>query len=120
VGDVTGQLACPECSAPMVRRTSRWGRFYGCSRWPACNTTHGAHPDGRPLGVPANAATRAARVRAHAAFDALAKARGWTRGEAYRWLAARLYLDRRECHIARFDAARCAFVVELCEGEPRQ
>lgn len=30
---------CPDCSAQMLLRTGRYGRFYGCSRFPSC---HGA------------------------------------------------------------------------------
>lgn len=39
--------------------------FYGCSRYPDCTGTHGAHPDGRPMGTPADATTKAERVRIH-------------------------------------------------------
>lgn len=55
-------VSCGECQAPMLLRESRFGKFYGCTRFPECRGTHGAHPDGRPLGVPANAETKEARV----------------------------------------------------------
>jgi DNA topoisomerase-1 len=29
-------VVCPECGAPMVERTSKYGRFLGCSKYPAC------------------------------------------------------------------------------------
>ncbi len=109
-------LACPECAAPLVARTSGYGPFWGCSRYPACKGSHGAHPDGTPLGVPADAATKRARIEAHAAFDARWKAGTMSRRAAYRWLADQLGLTRKECHIARFDAAQCARVVEVCRG----
>ena len=63
-------LACPECAAPMELRPSRFGQFYGCTRWPACDGTHGAHPNGSPLGTPANRATKDARIEA---LDAVLK-----------------------------------------------
>lgn len=119
-------LPCPECGTPMVlRRTEkfRWkngeGRlFYGCSRWPDCKATHGAHPDGSPLGVPANGETKAARVEAHVAFDGVIAARGWGRSGAYVWLGRKLGIPeariKEECHIARFDLNTCARVVEVC------
>jgi len=47
-----GQLTCPECGRRMRLRNSRYGEFYGCSGYPKCRITHGAYPDGRPLGVP--------------------------------------------------------------------
>jgi DNA helicase-4 len=27
---------CPKCGAPMVLRTSKYGKFYGCSKYPRC------------------------------------------------------------------------------------
>ncbi len=30
---------CPQCSAPLVIRTSRFGKFYACSKFPACRYT---------------------------------------------------------------------------------
>ncbi|MBE0568938.1 MAG: hypothetical protein IH577_04610 [Deltaproteobacteria bacterium] len=110
----------------VIRRTGkyRWkngeGRlFYGCSRWPDCRSTHGAHPDGSPLGVPANGETKAARVEAHVAFDGMTKALGWNRTGAYVWLGRKLRIPeeriKEECHIARFDLNTCARVVEICQ-----
>ena len=111
----------------VLRRTEkyRWrsgkGRlFYSCSRWPDCRATHGAHPDGSPLGVPANGETKAARVQAHQALDAMIEARGWGRSGAYVWLGRRLGIPEHrikdECHIARFDRETCARVVEICRA----
>lgn len=44
-------------------------KFYGCSRYPECKTTHGAHPDGSPLGFPADQETKGARTRLHKICD---------------------------------------------------
>jgi DNA topoisomerase-1 len=30
---------CPHCGGPMVLRDGRFGRFFGCSRWPDCRGT---------------------------------------------------------------------------------
>jgi DNA topoisomerase-1 len=30
---------CPNCGAPMELRDGRFGRFYGCTRYPECKTT---------------------------------------------------------------------------------
>ncbi len=30
---------CPKCGSPMVRRTGRYGAFYGCSTYPKCRGT---------------------------------------------------------------------------------
>lgn len=122
----------------MALKNSRYGLFYGCENWPRCNSTHGAHPNGKPLGVPADAETKQARIVAHAAFDRLwneiapsylipitlarsarkrneyrIKKRGRTR--AYRWLAEQLGIKADECHIGAMDVATCARVAALCE-----
>jgi hypothetical protein len=87
------------------------------------------------MGTPADAATRAARSAAHAAFDRLwvRSSRRDRRGRsadgvklstdrvvrrhramAYAWLAAQLGIDKDECHIAMFDIDRCIAVVDVC------
>ena len=74
----------------MRLKPSKYGPFYGCVRWPACKATAGAHPDGRPLGRPADSGTKLARRCAHAAFDLLWKGDNpvfESRGKAYAWLA---------------------------------
>ena len=37
-GEVTDQK-CPKCGKPMVVRTSKFGKFLGCSGYPKCKTT---------------------------------------------------------------------------------
>jgi ssDNA-binding Zn-finger/Zn-ribbon topoisomerase 1 len=97
----------------VLRHTPKFGGrlFWGCSRWPTCSGIHGAHPDGRPLGIPADAETKRARIAAHAAFDRLWRGGQMSRGEAYRWLQTALGMTKEEAHIGRFDAATCARVV---------
>lgn len=109
--------ACPECHADLVLRYSprTTKKFYGCARYPACRGAHGAHPDGHPLGIPVDAATRQARIAAHEAFDKL-----WqppdsfiTRAEAYAWLRGNFYwLDPEDVHIGRFDRDQCELVAD--------
>lgn len=123
---VEHKVICPDCGSLMrLRRTSKFkwkngqGRlFYGCSSWPACKGTHGAHPDGRPLGVPADRPTKEARNAAHLAFDGLIASRHWRKGQGYAWLAIQLGFPKaaakKECHIANFDIGMCAEVVRVC------
>lgn len=113
---MTATLTCPECGAPMVLRTSRYGPFYGCSTYPACKGSHGAHKNGIPLGTPANAATKLARIEAHEVFDTLWKRRGMSRWEAYRWLATELKLTPDQCHIGLFDEAQCQRVIQAVQA----
>lgn len=111
---------CPDCGAPMVlRETMKFpqkngqpGLFYGCKRFPRCKATHGAHPDGRPLGIPANAETKAARHRAHTAFDFIWEQQLLTRGAAYRWLSKKMGY---EAHMGEMDIEQCDRVIFFCE-----
>lgn len=92
-----------------LRRSHRFaghGFFYGCSRFPACRGTHGAHADGKPLGIPANRETKAARILAHAAFDQLWKGKeaSMKRGQAYAWMRKALGFE----HIGELTKDECA------------
>ena len=134
-------LTCPDCGADMVLRDiAGMGKFYGCTRYPECRGTHGAHSDGRPLGIPADAETRAARIKAHEAFDALwedalrmyddeARLNSWAkesrgpefllqvaRTRAYAWLGWRLEMSAGDCHMGRLDLFHCELVVAACDG----
>jgi len=111
---------CPECGAPMVLREARSDRairkgpFWGCSRFPSCKATHGAHPDGQPLGLPADKETKRWRIVAHEAFDRLWEPAGPSaRAAAYRWLSRSMALTEAECHIGRFSIEQCKQVIEL-------
>lgn len=111
-------LTCPDCGARMVLRTAQRGAlagkpFYGCSTWPTCNATHGAHPDGKPLGIPGDRATKDARIRAHAAFDRIWLSGLMSRRGAYSWMRHRLGLSDVDGHIGRFDVAACERLIAL-------
>lgn len=101
-------LACPECSKPMVLKDGAFGKFYGCTGFPQCKTTHGAHPDGAPLGVPASAETRKARKEAHNQFDQLWKSGLITRKNAYAWLSS---VFGHEAHIGSMTKEQCEFTI---------
>src|SRR6478672_866777 len=107
-------IACGDCGAPMRLRTrnSDGKPFWGCSRWPTCQGTHGAHPDGEPYGVPADKETRQARIEAHRVFAAAWRARGMTKGQAYAWLSDMMGISRNAAHIGRFNAEWCRKLVE--------
>lgn len=62
-------MKCPECNADMILRDSKYGKFYGCSTFPKCRATHGAHPNGKPLGFPANKELKLLRMKAHKALE---------------------------------------------------
>lgn len=112
------KLTCPECGAQMVLKYSGKFKvpvFYSCSQYPKCRTTHGAHPDGRALGIPANAETKKARIEAHEAFDRLWKLGGMSRGQAYAWMQQVLSLTEDEAHIGKFTTEQCVRLVAEVE-----
>lgn len=107
---------CPDCGGEMVLRNSRYGLFYGCKDFPRCRATHGAHRDGRPLGIPADSDTKRARITAHTVFDRLWKNRYMHRGEAYAWMAREMGLEESEAHIGRFDMNQCERLLAIVDA----
>lgn len=116
-------LACPDCGAPMLLRESgkftypngRPHKFWGCSKYPDCRATHGAHPNGQPFGIPADSPTKAARNRAHEHFDPLwQRERGGTmsRVEAYRFMQRLMGMTEEQAHIGRFSIAQCDLLIQ--------
>lgn len=115
---------CPYCKS-AVKYTSH-AEIYGgrvFSDWPfiylctnkVCGASVGVHSGtNHPLGTLADEATKAARKRAHAAFDPLWKSKKMKRGEAYKWLADKMDLERWRCHISWFDVGLCNQVVKHC------
>jgi len=108
-------MECPECGSLMVLREGKYGKFYGCTGFPACKATHGAHQDsGEPLGIPADRETKDLRIAAHDAFDPMWQNGKLGRNEAYEWLAEMLEIPFSECHIGMFDKEMCQKVIEVC------
>lgn len=72
----------------FTTRDGKPRKFYGCSRFPDCKATHGAHPNGKPLGHPADTETKRMRMAAHRAaelaFGKWDTPRGRT--DLYEWL----------------------------------
>jgi len=89
-------------------------KFYRCM---PCDAMVGCHPGTtKPLGRLANDELRKAKMAAHAAFDPLWKNRLWKRKQAYAWLALKLNIHARDCHIGMFDVDMCRRVIEVCKG----
>jgi len=113
-------LLCPEkdCNGRLVLRSSVHGVFYGCTNYPRCRGSHGAHPDGAPLGKPADGETKKARIRAHAFFDRLWKdpVVGKTRAEAYEWLAKSYNMVPEKAHISMMDKDDCEVLVDVIKA----
>lgn len=107
-------LPCGECGADMILRNSKYGPFYGCSRFPECRGAHGAHPDGSPLGIPADKETKRWREKCHEVFDQLWKdhSYGYSRKEAYRVLQVVTDLPKEDAHISKFDIKTCKLAIK--------
>lgn len=124
------KLVCPYCGRNAVMTTSKrvyqgrdYGLIYLCPDYPNCDSYVGCHKGtANPLGRMADPVLRKAKTLAHRAFDPLwADPRNKVfrnRKEAYRWLAERLGLDERDCHVGMFDVAACEKVVEVCHRHP--
>lgn len=122
------RVPCPYCgsNAKCVngsavyphRKDLRSKQFWVCE---PCDARVGCHKNGKtPLGRLANAELRAAKMRAHTAFDRLWRHGSLSRSEAYAWLAETLSIPRKDCHIGGFDVAACQRIVEACRSAIRE
>lgn len=129
---------CSACEAGAVtlvgvqtiypNRRDLWQREDGSTPWYwrcECGAYCGAHRDTlKPFGTPADAATRQARMDAHAAFDPLWRRKmrkeglsaTKARGKGYKWLAAQLGMEPKFCHIGEMTAADARRVVDVCRN----
>lgn len=118
-----GGIRCPECKAPMVLRSGRYGAFYGCSRYPACTVTCAAGADvwGRaiPFGAPADKATRDARADLQEALDELWKKGIMTRAQVPVWVQRMLKVGPEAAEVSRMSKETCAKLMQLVEWELR-
>lgn len=105
------ELHCPDCGDSMALMKDRNFVGYKC-RSLECRGSHGCHPDGSPVGKPADAKTRKARILAHDTFDRIWKSKKMTRGRAYVWMRHELGMAEDECHIGSFDAETCKKLVQ--------
>lgn len=112
-------LKCGECGALMILRKSRkFGTpFYGCSRFPECRGTHGAHPDGRPRGIPGDRKTNEARNHAREFVDRLWKRGLMTRNQAHAWM--RQTMKTGDDSFSSFTIEQCEHLVQAMQrGSP--
>ncbi len=109
------QVVCPRCSRPMPMQPGIHGRpYYTC---PLDDMSIGCHPDGRPLGLPADGPTRQLRKAAHNVFDRLWKTEGLSRKTAYEWIASVMNIPEADAHIARFNQEQCEVLIEAIQAK---
>lgn len=115
-------VVCPYCKKPAKLITGEQmyphrpdlyeKSFYRCN---PCDAHVGCHPGTQnPLGRMADSFLRAAKMKAHAAFDPIWKDGAMKRGSAYAWLSDQLGIDKKDCHIGMFDVDMCKKVVDVC------
>ncbi len=108
---VTGKEIYPH--RPDLYPKKFW-RCRPCTAYVGCHKPNAGYGDGtRPLGRLANAELRAAKSAAHAAFDPVWQEGIVRRGSAYAWLADKLGIPPKECHIGEFDVEQCKRVVQI-------
>lgn len=117
------KVMCPYCDelAKLVDSEEvYYGRSYDqkmylcrpCKAWVGCHK--GTET---PLGRLANAELRGWKMAAHKAFDLKWRDnKSFTRRQAYQWLADKLGISGKGCHIGEFDLYHCKEVVRICEG----
>jgi len=94
--------------------TKKFWRCRPCNAYVGCHKPNIGYGDGtRPLGRLANAELRAAKSAAHAAFDPVWQEGVVKRGSAYAWLAEKLGIQAKQCHIGEFDVDQCKRVVQI-------
>jgi len=86
--------------------------FYRCL---VCQAHIGCHPGTqKPLGILANARLRKLKMAAHAVFDPIWQSGEMARPSAYKWLAEKMGIDRKDAHIGMFSEERCQLAIEVC------
>lgn len=95
----------------LEKRLGRFGDFYGCPMYPACDriADRSGHDGKWHL---SDQATRRARIRAHAAFDLIWKRRCLSRNGCYRMLCGAMDLHPKNCHMKHFSIEQCRKVIE--------
>lgn len=87
--------------------------FYRCYKFPNCSGTHGAHPNGAPMGIPGDRNTRKIRRRVHAVLNlAFPWSEPRERERTYSWLK-----DHGFGHIGSMSAEECELVIDVFREE---
>jgi ssDNA-binding Zn-finger/Zn-ribbon topoisomerase 1 len=106
------EIKCGDCGKAMELIDGKYGWQYRCTNYPWCRGIVGCHQKTKePLGIPVNAATRIARIKAHDAFDDLWQKGNITRAQAYRYMAGEIGIQ----HIGECSLEQCETIIEWCK-----
>ncbi|WP_313004806.1 zinc-finger-containing protein [Brevundimonas sp.] len=124
VSDVLNEgRACIECGSQAHRLSDgreaypHRGDLHAKPFWfCGCGAFVGCHPGTtNALGAPAGKRTKRGRTDAHKAFDRIWKSGDMTRKSAYAWLAEKLGVPAKDCHISFMDGDTAYRVVSICQ-----
>lgn len=120
-------IKCDCCGSPRVhlqkrrflglRVTSKWDLIWHCLD---CLALVGCHEGTDiPFGLMGDLATRTARYEAHGVFDRLWRGGGFSRAEAYLWMAKTLGIPHENAHIGMLSHAQCLALINAVEDLKR-
>ena len=94
-----------------------YGKNYGPVYFCPCKYAYvGVHKGTtRPLGRLADAKLRKIKIEAHTAFDPIWKNKEMKRKNAYAWLAEKLGIEAKACHMGIFDEQLCRRTIRACK-----
>lgn len=104
---VTGAAIYPD-RPDLTRR-----RFWACVPCKAWCGVHENSPRCAPLGTLADAELRGQRRQVHDLLDPLWRGGGMSRQDAYAWLAKRLGMNVRRCHVGYFRDVQCMAAIAI-------
>lgn len=120
-------IDCPYCDKPAILVTGKEiyphredlydKKFWSCE---PCDAYVGCHKNSRkhaPLGRLASKNLRQLKSIAHSHFDPIWRGREMSRSNAYQYLADRLGIDKRDCHIGMFDENTCRKVIQIMKQD---
>jgi len=124
------EVKCPYCdgdaelveSNVVYKPWHDYGKLWLCRHCWAYTGTHSNSKRHVPKGRLANKELREWKIKAHAAFDPLWNRKiskeGCSKSQArkagYKWLAEKVGVELKKCHIGIFDVDQCMKVVEIC------
>lgn len=107
-----GQVELVNNSAIYGREFGDWPYAYRCED---CKSYVGLHPNTDiPLGTLATAQLRKDRNLSKDMFHKLKDQRGFSRSQAYQWLAGKMGIEVGVCHFGWFDQDECALAMGHC------
>lgn len=117
-------MICPYCGGKarlvdsMTVYNNDYGSMWVCENYPECNAVVGCHPDTvMPLGTLANLELREMRQKVHKLLDPRWMSRRFGRSSTYAYLARKMGIERKDCHIGMFNIEMCKRALEVLNSE---